>query len=497
MQKPKIFLYTALLIATLLLLFKPSVTKGVAEYISSLSPTSQLAKIKEEKMLRVGVLRSIIPQYANLHSNNIDTASFDTELAKYFSEYLGVKLVVINKNSMSELLATLSDHQVDLIVTGLNQFPDEDIRYVSTPPFYRTTQQLIYLKGNKKPKSLNNITQTIHIAADSPQIAMMNVLKKDYPHLKWQIIQNTTSEKLLRQLALRKIQYTIAENTTIYRLRRAYPKITTAFTVNNSHPIVWNLNQQTDKSLIGAVRNFIYYSTRNGLVERLAAKYYDSISHFDYYDTVVFLSAINTILPNYRQFFETYAKQYNIDWHLLAAISYQESNWDPNATSMTGVRGMMMLTNDTAKALGIINRLDPEQSIRGGTNYLRQLLNRLPKSIPNDEKIWFALAAYNMGYGHLLDARRLAEQNGDNKNIWVHVKKYLPLLSQKKYYSKLKYGKGKGYQAYDFVQSIQQYKLTLTGYLLENEKPKKHTSAVSAAILKQPVTLKKSKNTNH
>lgn len=130
----------------------------------------------------------------------------------------------------------------------------------------------------------------------------------------------------------------------------------------------------------------------------------------------------------------------------------------------------MMLTRATADGLGVKDRLDPEQSIAGGALYLERLMDKLPDTIPEDEKIWFALAAYNMGYGHMLDVRQLTQKQGGNPNSWVDVKQRLPMLSQKKYNQNLTYGYARGHEAYQYVENIRRYLVSLEGYLLEKEK---------------------------
>lgn len=145
---------------------------------------------------------------------------------------------------------------------------------------------------------------------------------------------------------------------------------------------------------------------------------------------------------------------------MLAAIAYQESHWDAQATSPTGVRGMMMLTKNTAQSLGITDRTDAEQSISGGVRYLQDMMSKVPESVPENERIWFALAAYNMGYAHMLDARALTAKTKGNPDSWADVKQRLPLLSQKPYYSKLTYGYARGHEAYAYVENIRKYQIS-------------------------------------
>jgi membrane-bound lytic murein transglycosylase F len=222
--------------------------------------------------------------------------------------------------------------------------------------------------------------------------------------------------------------------------------------------------------------NFFNQLNEDGTLEKLEEKYFGHVGSFDYVDTKTFLNAIDTKLPLLRPLFEKYAG--TLDWRLLAAIAYQESHWDPLATSPTGVRGMMMLTRTTASGLDVDNRLNVEQSIKGGAQYLLNLINKMPQSISPDERIWFALAAYNMGFGHMLDARKLTSDQKGNPDSWSDVKQRLSLLDQKRYYSQTAYGYAHGNQAYNYVENIRRYQLSLVGYLQDKEKQQAQKSAI-------------------
>lgn len=138
-------------------------------------------------------------------------------------------------------------------------------------------------------------------------------------------------------------------------------------------------------------------------------------------------------------------------------MAYQESHWDPEAVSPTGVRGMMMLTRATASDLGIETRTDAEQSINGGARYFASLLSRIPARIQEPDRKWMALASYNIGLGHLEDARRITEREGYNPDLWIDVKKHLPLLRQKKYYKNTRFGYARGNEAVNYVENIRRY----------------------------------------
>src|SRR3989338_7795186 len=174
-------------------------------------------------------------------------------------------------------------------------------------------------------------------------------------------------------------------------------------------------------------------------------------------DAASFISRRNTVLPRYRHLFEEAARLTGEDWQLLAALAYQESQWDPLATSSTNVRGMMMLTEDTADRMKVKNRLDARESVIAGAKYLVLLKEQMPDRIPEPDRTWLALAAYNQGYGHLEDARILTKRAGLNPDSWADVKKWMPLLTQPDYYGTLKHGYARGGEAVILVESIRGY----------------------------------------
>ncbi|GJL48915.1 MAG: hypothetical protein NPIRA01_01420 [Nitrospirales bacterium] len=171
-----------------------------------------------------------------------------------------------------------------------------------------------------------------------------------------------------------------------------------------------------------------------------------------------FLRHIKTRLPQYREEFYLAGKKYGVPWVLLAAQAYQESHWNRNAVSPTGVRGIMMLTLDTASDLGITNRLDPRKSISGGARYLARLYANLPSNVKDPDRMYFALAAYNVGMGHIKDAQLLATRLKKDKTRWDHLETVLPLLAKKKYYKTLPNRYARGWEPVHYVKRIRAYR---------------------------------------
>lgn len=428
-------------------------------------PSDQLKAIKSRGELRVSTLHSPLNYFTTAEG----IAGIDYELAKNFAKHLDVKLVMVPSKNIDELFDDLENDNTDLVAAGLLYNPERASRTSSGPAYYSAAQQLVYRQGKLRPKTFLNMKGKIMVPSGSAYASTLKQLTQHkFPQLNWETSNTFSTQELLEQVADGKLDYTIADSMTIALLQRVHPQLTVAFDVADDSPVTWYFKRSNDKSLFVELLNFYNMHVADGSLARLEEKYLGHVGNFDYFDTKTFLVAIDSVLPTFRPLFEKYANE--IDWKLLAAIAYQESHWNPRAASPTGVRGLMMLTKPTASSLGVRDRLNPEESIQGGALYLQQLMAKVPKTVPEHERIWFALAAYNIGWGHMLDARRLTRNQNANPDSWVEVKQRLPLLSEKKYYSSLPYGYARGFEAYTYVENVRRYHVSLVGYLREKEK---------------------------
>jgi len=436
-----------------------------------------LSQIKSRGVLRISTVTSPLTYY----TINNAPAGMDYELAKRFADYLGVKLEVTVRPNLGDLFDDLDDGKADLLAAGLIYNSERLSRYQSGPSYYSVSQQLVYRIDKPRPKNLGDLKGRLIVQSGSAYLSTLRSAKADsYPDLDWAISTDMGQKALLEAVADGKLDYTVGDSVTIGLLQRIHPQLAVAFDITDEEPVTWYLPRNDDDSLNAAMLDFYSQMGEEGTMARLEEKYLGHVGTFDYVDTRTFLRAIDNTLPDIKPLFEKYAS--SIDWRLLAAISYQESHWNPQATSPTGVRGMMMLTRNTADSLDVNDRLDPEQSIRGGSEYLRRMMEKVPETIPEDERIWFALAAYNMGYAHMLDARRLTLKQGGNPDSWADVKLRLPMLSQKRYYAQTTYGYARGHEAYNYVENIRKYQISLVGYLQEQEKRLAQQSALEAEL---------------
>lgn len=417
---------------------------------------ANLQRIIDRGYLTVGTLYGANSYYIDAQG----PAGFEYELAKKYAEYLGVELKVYPSYNLDELFEHLDSHQVDFLAAGLSVTDKRLSQYNFAPSYDQISQKLVFKQGNIRPRKLKDLTGNFVISASSSHEEHLELLKLENPELNWQAEPELDSEELLLKVLDGSIDYTVVDSHVLAINRRYYPDISIGFTIKKPEPLAWVVSKAGNDSILGSMIEFFGEVHHDGTILALDDKYYGHVESFNYVDTQAFLAAIDKTLPTYQGLFKKYGE--DIDWKLLAAISYQESHWNPKARSVTGVRGMMMLTLPTAKQMGVKSRLDPEQSIQGGSKYFRNLISRIPDRIQQPDRMWFALASYNVGFGHVNDARIITQRQGGDPDRWVDVKSRLPLLKQKKYYKKTKYGYARGDEPVHYVENIRRYYHTLS-----------------------------------
>ena len=414
-----------------------------------------------EQIKSSGVLKVITrPSPTTYYESYGGPDGLEYQLASRFAEYLGVELEIEVATNITTIIQAVNSGDSDLAAAGLSMTPErlEKLRFAS--PYQEVSPKLVFKQGKRWPRNITQLTGDLMVMADSSHATDLLNFKRKYPALRWSETGDYTSEDLLGMVLDETIDYTIADSNELALNRRFYPELAIAFTIGEEEKIAWAFSKDQDDSLRAETIAFFEDFKRSGNLAQLIEKYYGHIEDFDYVGTRTFLRATESKLPRYLDLFKKYADD-DLDWRLLAAVSYQESHWNPRAKSPTGVRGLMMLTLRTAKQLGIKSRIDPEQSIRGGAKYLRSVKERIPERIQEPDRTWLALAAYNIGYGHLEDARRIAQKLGADPDRWVDVKEYLPLLRQRKYYKFTRYGYARGDEPVRYVDNIRRYYETL------------------------------------
>jgi membrane-bound lytic murein transglycosylase F len=416
---------------------------------------ASLQRIIERGYISVGTIYGLTSYYLEAEG----ATGFEYELVKKYANSIGVKLKVVPSYSLEELFNKLDTGEVDILAAGLAVTDKRRQQYNFSPSYDNISQKLVFKQGGIRPRKLKDLTGNLLIMAYSSHEENLVQLKENNSELNWQVSDEFDSEELLLKVLSEEIDYTVIDSNTLAVNRRYYPEISIGFTIKKSQPVAWAVKKNNDQSIYASLIEFFGKVHHDGTLLALDDKYYGHVEEFNYVDTRMFIKAVENKLPKYQPLFEKYSQE--LDWRLLAAISYQESHWKPHARSYTGVRGMMMLTLPTAKQMGIKSRLDAEQSIRGGAKYFKQMIDRMPDRVPFPDRLWFALASYNIGLGHLNDARKITEKQGGDPDRWVEVKDRLPLLKQKKYYKPTRYGYARGDEAVNYVENIRRYYDTL------------------------------------
>ncbi len=435
-------------------------------------PSTLLERIKHSGELHV-LTRNAATSY---YEGSQGPAGLEYDLMKKFAEYLNVKLDITVRDNLDDIITQVETGMVDFAAAGLTVTEERQNRIRFTTPYQYITQQVVYNYDNfeKRPRKLEDmLDKQIDVLANSSHAERLQQLKLQYPELSWSEVKDTDSSELLDMVARKLTDFTIADSNEVTLYRRFHPELRVAMSISEEQPLAWAFAKGSDDSLYKEAQNFMAHMKKNGELAYLIKRHYTHASNFQYTSTNTYLAKIHSRLPRYQAMFEKAALANKLDWRLVASVAYQESLWNPHAVSPTGVRGIMMLTNNTAKHLGIEDRTDPSASISGGARYLRRMVDKVSAEygIQEPERTWFALAAYNVGFGHLTDARMITKLRGGNPDKWTDVKETLPLLRQYKWYRKTRFGFARGNEPVKYVESIRSYYDILNWYL-DNGKPK-------------------------
>ena len=431
------------------------------------SPPSILDQVLETGELRIVTRNS--PTSYTISPEGPTGPEYD--LVRAFAEELGVALVIQSVDSVSEIMPILLSGDAHMAAAGLS-ITDSRREYLNFGhPYQAVDVHLIYKLGTGRPRSVEDIfDRSIEVVASSSHVEILEHLQLKYPDLTWAENADVEFADLLTKVAMGEIDLTVADSPDFNIQRHFYPDLRIALDLDIADQIAWAFPRESADSLLARADEFIISADHSGMLARVHDRYYGYTEKYDYVGTRNFIRHFESRLPRYRAMFETAGAEWDVDWRLLAAIGYQESHWRAHAVSPTGVRGIMMLTQATADYLGIDDREDPETSIFGGAQYFARQTERIANTVADPDRTWMALAAYNVGFNHLKDARMIVEQHGGNPDTWVDLSEALPLLAQRKWYSQLPYGYARGWEPVLYVNNIRAY-YNILKWLTEQEEP--------------------------
>lgn len=410
-----------------------------------------------ERIQRSGAITVITRNNAHCYYTYRDQSmGFEYDLAKAFADFLGVELRVRVAESWSLMLPLLNRRAGDVVAASITITPAKGWCVDFSGGYLPVRQMVVVHKENTHVKSIKDLKgRTIHVRRDTSYEERLYALRQDGLEIKIKTYDNIPTEDLIAAVAQRKIGVTIANSNIALLNRRYYPDIRIAFPIEKPESLGWAV-KKGENALLDKINAFFNKIKQDGTFKDIYNRYYVYVERFDHLDIKKFQQRIKTRLPRYEKTIRKAAETYGFDWRLITALIYQESQFTPWAKSFSGVRGLMQLTLPTARDMGVKNRLDPHLSIMGGSRYLKQLYDVYDKASGLD-RLLIAIAAYNVGKGHIMDARKIASDMGLDPNRWASLEKTLPLLRQSRYYKSSRFGYCRGAEPVFQVQSVLTY----------------------------------------
>jgi membrane-bound lytic murein transglycosylase F len=379
------------------------------------------------------------------------------DLVKGFADHLNVRLTIKPLHSFDEIYGAVANGRAQIAAAGLSIGPLRIPNASFGPAYQDVRQHLVYAQHEPKPQSLADIgNKRLEVATASAHAQTLRRARAQLPSLVWVEDNKAETLELLNEVAAGTLDYTIADSTEFALAAAAHPEIRVAFDFPETYRLAWVIASQDD-SLLSAARDYFSRISASGELASLLDKYYGASPHLQFAGARALARHIQSRLPRFRPWFEEAARVVGEDWRLLAAIGYQESQWDAKAVSFAGARGLMQLMSVSASDARVSNRSDPRENIFGAARFLKTVRAKIPSRIPEPDRTWFTLAAYNVGFGHLEDARILTEHERRDPDSWQDVREYLPLLAQEQYYLFANNGYARGWEPVRYVDNVRAY----------------------------------------
>jgi membrane-bound lytic murein transglycosylase F len=410
-----------------------------------------------EKILRNGEITVITRN--NGHCYYLyrgEPMGFEYELAKRFADELGVRLKVRVAQKWEGMIPDLMNGTGSFVAASMTNTGSRRNHVAFSDGYLPVRQHIIVHRRNYAVREAADLAgRKVHVRRGTSYEERLHELKRQGIDLTIVTHPDMPTEELIRLVAEEKIEITVADSNIAKRNRRYYPQAVVAGAISEEEHLGWAVHPEAGR-LLARINEFFQTIKANGDFEEIYDRYYGDVDDFDFVNVRTFHRRLKSRLPRYLGIIQDAAEQNGFDWRLIAAQMYQESHFNPEAESHVGAHGLMQLTETVATVQGVRNILDPEQNIRAGVRHLKKLYDHFDKAI-GDDRIYIALAAYNIGLGHVWDARNLARAQHLDPNRWSSLEKTLPLLSYSKYFKHAKYGYARGLQPVEYVKQIQIY----------------------------------------
>jgi len=415
--------------------------------------TDDFDAIKKRKTLRV-ITRNNAASYFLWRG---ELLGFEYDLAKAFAKQHKLRLEIISAPSHEAQIPMLLEGKGDIIASFLTVTEKRQQRGVAFSRYHHKASETIVSRvDDNSIETLNDLTgRSIHVRKSSAYWETLQSLKDN--GLNFNLIaapENMETEEIIAQVASGAFDLTLADNHLVNIELTWRDDIHATLVVGEVRDNAWAM-RATNPELLKAVNQFIKKQYRSLFYNVTYDKYFKNAHRIKKYRAQrIDLNPDGTLSP-YDNLIKKYANKHDFDWRLLVAQMYQESRFNPKAKSWAGARGLMQVMPRTAKEMGISDLKKPEPGIKAGVQYLNWVRDRFEPELNVKSRMWFTLAAYNAGQGHVKDARRLARQQGLNPNLWFdNVEKAMLLLTKRKYFRKARYGYVRGREPVNYVREI-------------------------------------------
>ncbi len=411
-----------------------------------------VSRIKKSGTLRLITTRSVNTFY--LYQE--EPTGFEYDLAREFARYLKVDLDIVTPG-WNNLFVYLGQGKGDFIAAGMAITKENLEKAAFSIPYMNIQQRIIHHYLIFAPKDIQDLAgRTIHVRRNTSYHSRLEEIKASGIDIKYILHDNIPTEDLIAMVNDREIKFTIADSNIALLNQRYFPDIRIGIPIQEKESLAWAVRKD-DIEMLAEMNRFFLYAKKKKILKQIIEKYYGHTRDFDVSEVKTFHERMKTHLPKFQNTIKTEAVKHGFDWRLMAAVVYQESRFDTGATSFTNVKGLMQVTHATAREMGITNRINPKQSIQAGISYLHRMYERFHEIEDDYQRMLFALASYNVGYGHVQDAMAIAGEKGLNPLTWQSLKKTLPLLSKKEIYQKTRHGYARGWEPVQYVERILTY----------------------------------------
>jgi len=428
---------------------------GIALFVAGCGlGTGALEEIRQRGELRVATLNGPTTYFIGAEGPE----GPEYELAAKFADQLGLRLVLVVEPDQQGLRRAIAERRADIAAAQLGwsgewrriALPSQS--YSASPMFW------VHDKERRRPKTLAELAKLrVVVLEDSTASQWLQQLPPaDRAKVRHTVIPRNLGREPMELVASNRADVALIDGREFAATRELHPSIEVAFAMPQLRPLHWMVRRD-GRDLLAEADAFLATFRARAPPPTLEIETLTRRPALPRASAEQLATDIESKLPELRPHFEDAAAETGIDWRLLAALGYQESMWDPAAVSPFGARGLMMLMPRTARSLGVQNVFDARESILAGARYLGDLHATVPARIREPDRMWMALASYNMGYGHLEDARVLTARQGGNIDAWLDVRERLTLLSEEFWYLQVKNGYARGLETKTLVDRVQQY----------------------------------------